>query len=94
MRCILAGPAAKALAAVQRKLAEKKLSLIIWDCYRPKRAVEDFLQRRKDSAHAETKAEFYPRTDRTAQSANAEIGHGGRGLSFLLQGVVALRIGR
>ena len=41
--CILSVPAANALAAVQRKLAEKKLSLIVWDCYRPKRAVDDFL---------------------------------------------------
>ena len=40
--CILSEPAANALEAVQRKLAEKKLSLIVWDCYRPKRAVEDF----------------------------------------------------
>ena len=41
--CILSEPAANALEDVQRKLAEKKLSLIVWDCYRPKRAVDDFL---------------------------------------------------
>ena len=41
--CILSVPAANALATVQRRLAEKKLSLIVWDCYRPKRAVDDFL---------------------------------------------------
>ena len=59
-----AQPAANALAAVQRKLAEKKLSLIVWDCYRPKRAVDDFLRWSRDPAHAEMKAEFYPRTDK------------------------------
>ncbi|MGB6253670.1 MAG: M15 family metallopeptidase, partial [Bradyrhizobium sp.] len=32
--CILSEPAAKALEAVQKKLTEKKLSLIVWDCYR------------------------------------------------------------
>jgi D-alanyl-D-alanine dipeptidase len=62
--CILSEPAARALEAVQRMLAEKKLSLIVWDCYRPKRAVADFLQWSKDPTHSEMKAEFYPRTDK------------------------------
>jgi D-alanyl-D-alanine dipeptidase len=62
--CILSEPAAKALETVQRMLAEKKLSLIVWDCYRPKRAVHDFLQWSKDPTHAEMKSEFYPRTDK------------------------------
>jgi len=62
--CILSQPAANALEDVQRKLAEKELSLIVWDCYRPKRAVDDFLQWSKDPAHSEMKTEFYPRTDR------------------------------
>src|SRR5271167_4656869 len=30
--CILSTPAANALAAVQKMLAGKKLSLIVWDC--------------------------------------------------------------
>ena len=62
--CILSAPAANALEDVQRRLAEKNLSLIVWDCYRPKRAVDDFLQWSKDPAHAEMKTEFYPRTDK------------------------------
>ena len=62
--CILSLSAAKALATVQRKLADNKLSLIVWDCYRPKRAVDDFLHWSRDPAHAEMKAEFYPRTDK------------------------------
>src|SRR5580700_9720769 len=33
--CILSEPAANALEAVQNKLTEKELSLIVWDCYRP-----------------------------------------------------------
>jgi D-alanyl-D-alanine dipeptidase len=45
-------------------LAEKKLSLIVWDCYRPKRAVDDFLKWSQDPARAEMKTEFYPRTDK------------------------------
>ena len=62
--CILSEPAAKALKAVQRKLAGKKLSLVVWDCYRPKRAVDDFLQWSKDPTHSEMKAEFYPHADK------------------------------
>ena len=62
--CILSAPAANALETAQRMLAEKKLSLIVWDCYRPKRAVEDFLQWSRDPSHSEMKAEFYPRTDK------------------------------
>src|ERR1700692_4351013 len=62
--CILSDRAATALKTVQRMLAEKKLSLIVWDCYRPKRAGDDFWQWSKDPAHAEMKAEFYPRTDK------------------------------
>jgi D-alanyl-D-alanine dipeptidase len=62
--CILSASAANALALVQKKLAEKKLSLIVWDCYRPKRAVADFFAWSKDPARSEMKAEFYPRTDK------------------------------
>jgi D-alanyl-D-alanine dipeptidase len=62
--CILSAPAAQALKAVQARLAAKNLSLIVWDCYRPKRAVDDFLRWSRDSARTEMKAEFYPRTDK------------------------------
>src|SRR5438309_4505362 len=64
--CILSISAADALARVQKKLAEKKLALIVWDCYRPKRAVADFFAWSRDSARAEMKAEFYPRTDKAS----------------------------
>jgi zinc D-Ala-D-Ala dipeptidase len=62
--CILSEPAAHALKMVQGKLAAKDLSLIVWDCYRPKRAVDDFLQWSRDPARTEMKAEFYPHTDK------------------------------
>jgi len=62
--CILSVSAANALAAVQRRLSEKKLSLIVWDCYRPKRAVDDFVAWARNPARAEMKAEFYPRTEK------------------------------
>lgn len=62
--CILSDRAATALKIVQGMLAEKKLSLIVWDCYRPRRAVDDFLRWSRDPTHTEMKAEFYPRTDK------------------------------
>jgi zinc D-Ala-D-Ala dipeptidase len=62
--CILSLSAANALQTVQKKLAESKLSLIVWDCYRPKRAVDDFLGWSRDPTRSEMKAEFYPRTDK------------------------------
>jgi D-alanyl-D-alanine dipeptidase len=62
--CILSVSAANALQTVQRRLAAKNLSLIVWDCYRPTRAVDDFVQWSRDPAHSEMKAEFYPRTDK------------------------------
>jgi D-alanyl-D-alanine dipeptidase len=62
--CILSSSAANALKAVQGLLAQQKLSLIVWDCYRPQRAVADFLNWSRDPAHSEMKAEFYPRTDK------------------------------
>ncbi len=34
--CILTAPAARALAAVQADLAASNLSLVVYDCYRPR----------------------------------------------------------
>src|SRR6266436_3917771 len=43
-RCLLTRPAANALAQVQRRLAPFALSLKMYDCYRPQRAVDYFVQ--------------------------------------------------
>jgi len=64
-QCVLTEPAARALSAAQRELAAKKLSLIVWDCYRPRRAVADFLAWSMDAHDTRMKAEFYPATDKT-----------------------------
>ena len=63
-RCILSGPAANALAAVQRELEAQGLGLKVFDCYRPQRAVAHFVrwaQRIDDLKH---KREFYPDVDK------------------------------
>jgi len=71
--CILSEPAATALKTVQGKLAARELSLIVWDCYRPKRAVEDFLRWSRDPAGTEMKAEFYPHTDKQSLFASGYL---------------------
>lgn len=42
-RCLLTKEAARALAAVQRELAPFGVRLKVYDCYRPQRAVDDFV---------------------------------------------------
>jgi len=42
-RCLLTTEAASALAAVQRDVAAFGLGLKVYDCYRPQRAVDDFV---------------------------------------------------
>jgi D-alanyl-D-alanine dipeptidase len=63
--CVLTEKAARALAKVQSQLAGKKLSLIVWDCYRPTRATADFVRWTKDPRDTRMKAEFYPRIDKS-----------------------------
>jgi D-alanyl-D-alanine dipeptidase len=63
--CVLTEKAARALAKVQAQLAPKKLSLIVWDCYRPTRASADFVRWTKDPNDTKMKAEFYPRIDKS-----------------------------
>lgn len=63
-RCILTRPAAMALAEVQKALKPFSLSLKVYDCYRPQRAVDDFMTWSKDPADARMQAEFYPRVNK------------------------------
>jgi D-alanyl-D-alanine dipeptidase len=62
--CILTAPAAHALARVQAELAASSLSLTVYDCYRPQRAVDDFLAWGRNASDQKMKAEFYPRVDK------------------------------
>lgn len=60
-RCWLSRPAAQALAAVQREATTLGLTLKVFDCYRPQRAVDDFLRWARDPEDQVAKAEYYPR---------------------------------
>lgn len=58
-RGVLRTEAAEALAAVQRDLATQGLGLLVWDAYRPTRAV-DFFVDWSMTADESTKADYYP----------------------------------
>jgi D-alanyl-D-alanine dipeptidase len=63
-KCLLTRQAADALAQVQKELAPFSLSLKIYDCYRPQRAVNHFVRWAKDINSSKTKKEFYPTVDK------------------------------
>ena len=59
-KCLLTRKAAEALAKVQKELAPFDLSIKVFDCYRPQRAVNHFIRWAKDINDTKAKAEFYP----------------------------------
>lgn len=59
-RCWLTRQAADALAAVQADLAPRGLGLLVYDCYRPLRAVARFVDWAKRPGEETGKREFYP----------------------------------
>lgn len=63
--CLLTREAASALGRVQAKLAAFGLGLKVFDCYRPQRAVADFVAWAKDPADQARKAIQYPNVDKS-----------------------------
>jgi zinc D-Ala-D-Ala dipeptidase len=59
-KCIITKEAAEALAGVQKDLEPYSLSLKIYDCYRPQRAVNHFVRWATEIDNTKTKKEFYP----------------------------------
>jgi D-alanyl-D-alanine dipeptidase len=62
--CWLTEPAARALARAERTVAAQGYQLKVYDCYRPQRAVDDFVAWAKDPDDDVTRAEFYPRLEK------------------------------
>jgi zinc D-Ala-D-Ala dipeptidase len=62
--CLLTRPAADALAEVARDLAPRGLVIKVFDCYRPARAVANFVRWAHDLNDTAGKAEFYPNVDK------------------------------
>jgi zinc D-Ala-D-Ala dipeptidase len=63
-KCILTKEAAAALSNVQKDLEPFSLTLKIYDCYRPQRAVDHFVRWAKEIDNTKTKKEFYPTVDK------------------------------
>jgi D-alanyl-D-alanine dipeptidase len=63
-KCFLTTDAAQALAGVQKDLAPYSLTLKIYDCYRPQRAVNHFVRWAKEIENTKTRKEFYPTIDK------------------------------
>ena len=64
-RCYLLRPVAEALARVQASVAARGQSLVVFDCYRPVRAVQHFVAWSRDLGDQRTKPDYYPRLDKT-----------------------------
>lgn len=62
--CLLTNAAAQALKKGQAQLRQHGLSFIVFDCYRPTRAVADFLQWSRQPDDKAMKAAFYPHVDK------------------------------
>lgn len=71
--CILTRPAAEALARAQQDVVERGYTLKVYDCYRPQRAVNDFIAWAQDLPDTRMKAEFYPRVDKSTLFADGYI---------------------
>ncbi len=63
-RCFLTKSAAEALAQVARDLAAQGLVLKVFDCYRPARAVANFVRWAHNLNDTVGKSEFYPDVDK------------------------------
>ncbi len=62
--CILTRRTAEALASVQRQLMKRKLSLKVYDCYRPLKAVAAFMKWVRSATRNEQTVRFHPATPR------------------------------
>jgi D-alanyl-D-alanine dipeptidase len=64
--CVLVREAAEGLKAVQEEVKTKGLSLKVYDCYRPARAVKAFVDWSKLPDDAKAKAIYYPALSKSA----------------------------
>jgi D-alanyl-D-alanine dipeptidase len=64
-KCILTKKAALALAEIQKEVKAKNMSLKVYDCYRPQKAVDALLKWAKDAKDIKMKEEFYPNIDKS-----------------------------
>ncbi|MGJ4801800.1 M15 family metallopeptidase [Luteimonas sp. SDU82] len=65
-RCYLLREAAEALRDAELELRTEGLRLRIYDCYRPARAVRQFVRWAADASDQSTKAAYYPALDKAS----------------------------
>jgi D-alanyl-D-alanine dipeptidase len=63
-QCWLRAEAARALAVAQADANTHGFSLVVYDCYRPRRAVSSFVEWSRN-ADQSTKPDYYPRLDKS-----------------------------
>jgi len=63
-KCLLLPPVADALAKVEADLRAMSKRLLVFDCYRPKRAVAHFMRWAKDLQNTAGKSRWYPNLDK------------------------------
>lgn len=63
-RCYLLRPVAEALQRVEMELRAQGLRLLVYDCYRPVRAVRHFMRWAQDLDDLRGKAAYYPNLDK------------------------------
>ncbi len=59
-KCYLTTQAAKALGEVQKEVSKLGYSLLVFDCYRPQRAVNEFVAWTQSGSDSKMKSVFYP----------------------------------
>ncbi|GAA2710585.1 M15 family metallopeptidase [Micromonospora olivasterospora] len=72
--CVLTRPAAEALSRVQRAARAAGHRLKVYDCYRPQRAVADFVAWARQPDEQRMKAEFYPRVAKAKLFEDGYVG--------------------
>lgn len=63
--CLVTRETGNALARVQAQLKQTGYRLKVFDCYRPKRAVADFVAWARDLSDQKRKAQHYPNVDKS-----------------------------
>jgi D-alanyl-D-alanine dipeptidase len=64
-KCLLHKSVANSLAKVEQGLNKDGYALVIYDCYRPTIAVDDFMRWAKDLENIATKSQYYPNLDKS-----------------------------
>jgi zinc D-Ala-D-Ala dipeptidase len=72
-KCYLTKQAGKALSRAQSILRQNKFGLLLFDCYRPKRAVNEFVSWTKSSKNQTMKPIFYPEEGKESLIDNGYI---------------------